>query len=401
MRAVLSPGRAWGEVPAPPSKSYAHRMMICAALANGTSVVRGVAQSEDMRATLDCIAALGARWTLDGETLTVQGVGGKLPAFAHLSCRESGSTLRFLLPLVPAGGGCAVLTGTERLMARGVGVYETLFAEKRLTLQKSSASLCVCGKLSPGVYTLPGDVSSQFVTGLLLALPLLPGRSLVRVLPPVESRPYLDITRQVLGLYGVQIAEPERDCFTVSPATYRATDRAVEGDWSNAAALLAFNALGGDIQVTGLCPDSLQGDRACLAFFRALEAPGAKIDISGCPDLGPVLFALAAALHGAVFTGTRRLRIKESDRAAVMAGELAKFGAAVTVEENTVRVLPGIRPPKEELCAHNDHRIVMALALLASRTGGVIRGAEAIAKSYPGFFDTLRQLHLEVRYETE
>lgn len=401
MRAVFSPGRAWGRVPAPPSKSYAHRMMICAALADGTSILRGVAQSEDMRATLDCIAALGARWTLEGETLTVRGVGGRLPAFAKLPCRESGSTLRFFLPLIPAGGGCALLTGTERLIARGVGVYEALFAEKRLTLKSTPRSVCVSGKLSPGVYTLPGNVSSQFVTGLLLALPLLPAESLVRVLPPVESRPYLDITRQVLGLWGVQINEPEPFCFAVPPATYRATNSTVEGDWSNAAALLAFNALGGDVRVTGLCQDSLQGDRRCLDAFRALSAPGAELDISGCPDLGPVLFALAAALHGAVFTGTRRLRIKESDRAAVMSEELAKFGATAIAEENAVRVLPGIHAPREELCAHNDHRVVMALALLASRTGGVIHGAEAITKSYPGFFDTLRQLHVEVQDEAE
>lgn len=402
MRTVIRPGRAWGEVAAPPSKSYAHRMMICAALADGVSILHGITGSEDMRATLDCITALGAHCSLDGECLTVRGIGGKLPETAVFPCRESGSTLRFFLPLLPAGGGCATLTGTERLMARGIGVYETLFAEKQVSVEKTPTSVKVCGALSPGDYTLRGDVSSQFVTGLFFALPLLSGESRVHILPPVESRPYIDITLQVLARYGVYITETAPNTFTIpAGCAFHAADATVEGDWSNAAALLAFNALGGDVRVKGLSPDSLQGDRASGAFFTRLRSPGAEIDISACPDLGPVLFAVAAANHGALFTGTRRLRIKESDRAEAMAKELARFGTEVKVGENTVAVSPGIHAPDGILCSHNDHRIVMALSLLLSRTGGVIDGTEAIRKSYPGFFDTLARLHLEVHHETE
>ena len=240
-----------------------------------------------------------------------------------------------------------------------------------------------------------GDVSSQFVTGSLLALPLLPEDSTLRVLPPVESRPYIDITLDIMASFGVTVMERERNFFYI-PGGQRYGSRcaAVEGDWSNAAFLLA---LGGGVRVSGLRPDSLQGDRVCREMLRRLERPGAVLDLSACPDLGPVLFAAAAQRCGAVFTGTRRLRIKESDRAAAMAQELAKFGAQVTVEEDRVTVLPcPLHAPNEELEGHNDHRIVMAMAVLCASLGGTIRGAEAVNKSYPDFFRTLWALGLRM-----
>ena len=403
MKVEIRPGSARGTVAAPPSKSYAHRLILCAALAQDTSTVRGVSRSEDMGATLDCISSLGAQYQLDGDVLTVRGASGLLPQDARFPCRESGSTLRFFLPLALAKGSGAVFTGTRRLMERGISVYETLFAEKNIGLQKSSESLTVNGRLTSGRYTLRGDVSSQFVTGLLFALPLLDGASVLQVLPPVESRPYIDITLDAMKTFGITVTEAPENTFHIPGGqTYRPIDVSVEGDWSNAAALLALNELGGDVNVTGLRTDSLQGDRICVEYLRRLSAPEAVLDLSGCPDLGPVLFAVAAANHGAVFTGTRRLKIKESDRAQVMAEELKKFGVFAEVGENTVRIpAGGIKKPDDLLCGHNDHRVIMALSLLASQVGGVIIDAEAVRKSYPDFFRDLKRLGLEVTYGTE
>ena len=276
-----------------------------------------------------------------------------------------------------------------------MGIYEELLGPRGITVEKTPESVTFLGRLTAGSYTLRGDVSSQFVTGLLLALPLLPEDSTLRVLPPVESRPYIDITLDIMASFGVTAVERERNSFYI-PGGQRYGSRcaAVEGDWSNAAFLLA---LGGGVRVSGLRPDSLQGDRVCREMLRRLEHTGAVLDLSACPDLGPVLFAAAAQRCGAVFTGTRRLRIKESDRAAAMAQELAKFGAQVTVEEDRVTVLPRpLHAPNEELDGHNDHRIVMAMAVLCASLGGTIRGAEAVNKSYPDFFRTLRALGLRM-----
>jgi 3-phosphoshikimate 1-carboxyvinyltransferase len=397
MKVNISPSRAHGRVNAPPSKSFAHRMMICAALAGGTSVIDGVAESEDMLATLDCIRAMGAECSLSGQRLTVTGIAGRFGGKPEFPCRESGSTLRFLLPVALTAGCGGTFTGTERLMERGIGVYETLFAEKGIAVNKNGG-ITVGGALTPGEYTLPGNVSSQFVSGLLFALPLLGGDSTVRVLPPVESRAYIDITAAVETQFGVTITESEPNVFAVKGGQkFRATNAAVEGDWSNAAFLLALNHLGGSVEVSGLNPLSLQGDRVCAELLDRLESPGAQIDVSACPDLAPILFAVAAAKHGAHFTGTARLKIKESDRAAVMARELAKFGISSDIRENESFISGGLSAPNAELCGHNDHRIVMALSVLLSMTGGVIDGAEAIRKSYPDFFTTLAALGTEVK----
>lgn len=401
MKLKIRPSRLCGEVKAPPSKSYAHRMLICAALADGESRIHGISESEDMLATLDCIGALGAEYEKRGDTVTVTGRSGRTPEGAVFRCRESGSTLRFMIPLSLTGASVR-FEGTERLLERGVGIYEQILGEKGVVIKKDGRGIGLCGGLAAGDYVLRGDVSSQFVTGLLFALPEKRGKSTIRVLPPVESRAYIDITLAVLRSFGIEVTEPGKNLFLIPGGQrYRAGDRQVEGDWSNSAALAAFNFIGGSVSVTGLRTDSIQGDRVCLEYFERLMTPGAVLDISGCPDLGPVLFALAAALgHGAQFTGTRRLRIKESDRAAVMARELSAFGIEAELSDNSVFIRPGeLRAPSRVLSAHNDHRIVMALTLLCSLTGGVIDGVQAVRKSYPGYIDELVSLGLEAEYE--
>ena len=245
--------------------------------------------------------------------------------------------------------------------------------------------------MSGETFEIPGNVSSQYVTGLLAALPLLPGSSTLRVTGNVESAAYIAMTEQVLRMAGIRFEKVGWGYSISGGQMYDLPEHVeVEGDWSNAAFLLA---LGEGVTVTGLRAESLQGDRVCRDMLRRLQSPGAQLDLTACPDLGPVLFAAAARAHGAVFTGTRRLRIKESDRVAAMAQELAKLGVRVDAEENRVTVHPGgIAAPREVLDGHNDHRIVMALSVLATSVGGTIRGAEAVAKSYPDFFEVLQAL---------
>lgn len=402
MKIEIKPSLARGKVTPPSSKSYAHRMVIGALLADGESVIRNVSLCEDILATLDCAAALGVKYSVDKQTVRVCGIAGETAERATLPCRDSGSTLRFFIPVALSKNGSYTFRGSERLLERGISVYEDAFSDIGVTFEKNLDNVRVTGELKAGDYVLPGNVSSQYVTGLLYALPLLDGDSTVTVLPPVESRKYIDITIDVLSSFGVAVDEKKPNCFTVKGRQrYIPYDCTVEGDWSNAAFLIALNLLGGEVETIGLNHESVQGDRVFVELVSKLDEPNPVIDISDCPDLGPILFVCAAYKHGATFTGTRRLRIKESDRAAVMARELAKFGVRLTVEENSVTVHEGtpVRPT-ETLLGHNDHRIVMALAVLSTAVGGVIDGCEAVSKSYPDFFETIASLGVEVIYES-
>jgi len=395
---------AQGRVTAPPSKSMAHRLLICAALAEGVSTVQNVSFSRDILATVEALKALGATFLIDGSTVTVTGCGGNPLATSPLPCDESGSTLRFLLPLTLLSGKGATLLGSPRLIERGVGIYQTLFAKQGVDFSISENQITVNGRLTPSDFSLFGGVSSQFVSGLLFALPLLDHDSTVSVLPPVESRNYVDMTVHALSLYGVEIKETSPNCFFIKGGQhYHASQLQVEGDWSNAAFLYALGYMGGSVKVEGLSSATLQGDAVCLEYLSRLQKGYATLDLSDCPDLAPVLFAMSAFFgHGAMFTGTKRLKIKESDRAKAMAEELAKMGASLKIEENSVEVCPcRLTPPKTALCGHNDHRIVMALSVLLTHLGGEIEGAEAVAKSYPDFFEILTSLDAEVEYVTQ
>lgn len=399
MTVTIKKGTARGTVPAPASKSMGHRLLICAALAKGKSTVRGVTDSADLRATLSCLSALGVHYTVTGDTVTVEGIDiTKTQPQAPLLCSESGSTLRFLIPLAMLSGNHVLLSGAESLFRRPMGVYEALARERGLLFSLACDSVVVKGPLTAGEYTVAGNVSSQFISGLLFALPLLSGDSVIRILPPLESRSYILLTMQALAAFGVT-ARFTDDLTIEIPGgqEYTPVDMTVEGDYSGAAPLAALGALGGEVTVTGLSEDSLQGDRVYRRFFPMLLRGMPTIHIGDCPDLGPILFALAAACNGAIFTGTARLRMKESDRVATMTEELARFGVTVRAEENSVLVYPNdFHAPSEPLCGHNDHRIVMALSVLCTLSGGEIEGAEAVAKSFPEFFERLRELGISV-----
>lgn len=399
MKVKILPSKTSGEVSAPPSKSFAHRYLIGSVLSRGKCVIKNIADSDDISATLSCIEQLGGSVTKDGNIVTVIPTNEKQIENAVFDCKESGSTLRFFIPVVLATGAknCTFL-GSERLLARGIKEYEKLFENSDVTIKSDEKSIEVNGTLSAGNYEISGEVSSQYTTGMLFALSVLDGKSTLKSTGNAESRAYVDMTIKVLKDFGADIAEPEKNFFEIngkgrlSPGEFT-----VEGDWSNAAFLIAFSRLLGTISVSGLNENSVQGDRFSSVAFDALDGENAEIDLKDCPDLAPILFSYAAYKNGGKFINTRRLRVKESDRANVMAEELKKFGANVKVYENSVEIeKTQLKPPIVPLCGHNDHRIVMALSVLAAVFGAEIDGAEAVNKSYPDFFRVIKKAGVNV-----
>ena len=446
MIVTITPSKASGRIQAPPSKSMAHRLLLCAGFSAGTSEISNVDFSEDILATLDCLRALGAKIVCKESCVIISGIDpGEVTHPGLLPCRECGSTLRFMIPACLMSGQEMCLTGSRTLFARPLNFYEDICREQNLRFEKRENSLTVAGKLSAGRYVFPGNISSQFVSGLLFALPLLEKSSTITLLPPVESRPYIDLTLDALARFGIKASIALADgieghalrsaaadgmkghalrsaaadgmegsslrTVPVVPASlplviyvpggqsYQAGNHEVEGDYSNAAFFEALTLLGGNVEVDGLKEGSLQGDRIFREHFARLQEGFAEADLSDCPDLGPVLMAAAAALHGGRFTGTRRLKYKESDRGAAMKQELGRMNVRVDVSENEIVVYPGLSRPQEILDGHDDHRIVMALAVLLSMTGGSLRGTEAVAKSFPDFFDRLKKLGIKMHFE--
>ena len=381
---------AQGSIKAPPSKSFAHRMLIAGALAEGESTIEGIIDSVDMKATLACIEALGCDFTKTGDTVSI--INNKKASNRVFNCYESGSTLRFFIPIALLSGAECTFVGTERLMSRGIGLYEEIFEKQGISYEKTETTLKLKGELKPDVFSLRGDVSSQFISGLMFALPLLNGDSVINITTKLESSAYIDITIEVLKLFGIQIEKGHSTFYIRGNQKYTCAKVAVEGDYSNAAFLDGFNLLGGRVSVLGLNSASVQGDRVYKDYFTQISNGTPTIDISMCPDLGPVLFALAAVKNGATFLGTRRLKIKESDRAEAMKAELSKLGVASDIFENSVVVSGGAKAPEQALCGHNDHRIVMALSMILTLFGGEIEGCDAVKKSYPDFFEDLAKI---------
>ena len=402
MTVRILPGHAKGSVTVPPSKSVAHRMLICAGLADGVSTVRNIGDCEDVRATLDCLIRMGADCRADGGSVTVRGGLLRQEPQEPLPCRESGSTLRFLIPPALTAPFPVRFTASGRLPERPQTVYEEICAARGLTFRWDGCTLTVRGALTAGDFPVAGNISSQFITGLLFALPTLRGDSRIRLLPPVESRSYLDLTLDVLSRFGVHTEWLGADTLYIPGGqSFTPCDCEAEGDWSGGAFWEALGRLGDNrVQVTNLNPASCQGDRVCVPYLEALSGEAATLSLADCPDLGPILFTFAGLRHGGTFTDVGRLRIKESDRIAVMQTELAKCGVELIDRGDTVTVVPGkVHAPKIPFDGHNDHRVVMSLAVLATRTGGIITGAEAVRKSYPGFFSGLSSLGIRVEQE--
>ena len=419
MTAYIRPGPPpSGVLAAPPSKSMAHRAVLCAALADGESRLTGLAHSQDIDATLAAAAALGAQVEAGEGWARIAGAAPLQAPAAPVDCCESGSTLRFLIPLAALTGRPVAFTGRGRLMQRPQSVYQELFASQGLRFEQEGDTLTVAGPLRPGCFSLAGDVSSQFISGLLFALPLLDGDSRLCLKPPVESRSYIEMTRAAQSRFGVASAWLDEYTLAVPGGqAYRPRDMAIEGDWSQAAFPAALGVLAGDVTVTGLEPGTLQGDAVILDILRrcggrAEAVPGGvrfqksalhgtKIDLADCPDLGPILMALGLLCEGeTVIANAGRLRLKESDRIAAMEQELRKLGGRIESDGGTVTIRrSALHAPAGPLWGHNDHRVVMSLTVLAAAAGLPVQidGAEAVAKSWPGFFAAVRQLGVEVQ----
>ena len=393
MKVIVKPSRITGSITTPPSKSMAHRLIIAAGLAEGESIIHNVALSEDIKATIGCLEALGASVKKSGDkSLEITGTDPRNSKGASLNCNESGSTLRFMIPIAAMAEEEMRFSGTETLMKRPLSVYEDIFKKQGLGFKKSSDGLVIKGRLSGGEFEIPGDISSQFITGLLMALPLAEGDSIIKTCGELESRPYVDMTLEALRAYGIKADwTDERTLRIPGRQIYQASEQTVEGDWSNAAYLMAHGAA-----VTGLDDNSLQGDKLCKGYFKQIEDGYCELNIRNCPDLGPVLMAYAAMHEGCTLHGTRRLKIKESDRAATMKEELSKFGIHTETEDDSIKVGCGINKPEQFLCGHNDHRIVMALCALCMKTGGIIEGAEAVNKSFPDFFERIKEAGADI-----
>jgi 3-phosphoshikimate 1-carboxyvinyltransferase len=415
----IQPSSLSGSVSSPPSKSYAHRAVIAAALAHGRSCVTNLDLSQDIEATKGAVSALGAKVELkdnpDGrkEALIV-GISEKA-AMPLLDCRESGSTLRFLLPVALAVCGGAVFTGSGRLGQRPLGPILGIFRQQGIHVKQGDCGfpLTVRGELKPGKFTVPGNVSSQFITGLMLAAPLLNGESEIQVEGSLESIDYVHITMDVLQSFGVDVREEAvgKRYIVAGGQQYRPTEYAVEGDWSQAAFLLLEGLLGGQVSVGGLRRQSRQGDRVIEDVFRAMGGDlrwvdgtlissrsglrGITANVSQCPDLAPAIAAAMAVAQGeSRITGGRRLREKESDRIMSIAACLSALGADITETEDGMIIHGKARLSGGAASSAGDHRIAMMAAAASPLCEGPIylKGHEAVAKSWPGFWESFRGL---------
>ena len=457
------PGVLNGVLQAPPSKSLAHRALICAALTDGESVIHGISGSKDMEATIGCVEALGAEARRAGSDLYMKGIfsgshqtvpevaevpgqlgapaasevlagsnrsevsevsvkpaeSERLAALAEpdeseavLNCIESGSTLRFMLPVAAALGARAEFVGRGKLPERPMTPLASEMKKKGVRFLpdgRDSLPFRIEGKLEAGIYTIPGNVSSQYISGLLFALPLLTEASEIRITGNLESASYIDLTLAALAHFGVHIEKAENGFLVPGGQRYRAREIAVEGDFSNAAFWLAAGAMGSDLTIRGLAENSAQGDRAAADILQSMGAGcdrtgeavhayagpmrGRTVDCADIPDIVPIL-SVAAAAGETRFVNAGRLRIKESDRLAAMAEILTALGADVTEGEDSLTVRQSALQGGCEVDGHNDHRIVMsaAIAALQCREPVIIRGAEAVSKSYPDFFEVFREL---------
>ena len=389
-----------GVLNAPSSKSYSHRYLIASGLANNPSTVSNIYFSNDVMASLNCLSSFGCAYKMDnnGVEFINNSYINDNPIF---DCNESGSTLRFMIPIALTKYEDVIFKGSEKLISRGLEIYEKVFNKLGIKVIKSNDSLRFIGKLKPGVFEIDGSISSQFITGLLYALPLLDGDSKIILLPPVNSKNYIDMTIDVLEKYSIKIERVNNTFIISGNQKFVAKDYEVEMDYSNVAFLEAFNYLDGNIKVLGLNPYSLQGDKVYQEYFELLSKENVTLDISNCIDLGPVLFVFASLHHGATFIGTSRLKIKESDRALAMKEELAKVGVKLDIYEDKVIVHKcALKEPKEAFNSHNDHRIVMAMSLFSTKFDVEINDAEAVSKSYPHYFKELEKVGVKIDYET-
>ena len=396
----IRPSKLSGDLSVPASKSCAHRSIICAALAHGVSHLSGVTMSKDIEATIGAMTALGAEFTVNGGDITVKGAGGRKAQDCVIDCNESGSTLRFIIPIAAAVGSNTEFRGRGRLPQRPIDIFIRELGKNGVNFDyHNTMPFTVSGGLKSGRFEIEGDVSSQFITGLLFALPLLDGDSEIVLTSHLESRPYVDITIDTLRRFGVSVDESENSFRIKGGQCYTARDEHIEGDYSQAAFFCVANALGSEVKLHNLDENSVQGDKKILEIISDMCYNGNighyRADCSDIPDLVPILAVLGAFGSGdSVIYNAKRLKIKESDRLQTTAALLNSLGGNVEITDDGLIIHPTGAMHGGTVDSFGDHRIVMAAAIAATAIDGevIIRGAEAAEKSYPAFFDDYRKL---------
>jgi len=407
MVVTINPRKLKGEVSVPPSKSVAHRLIIAAALSKGTSKVENLSFSKDITATVNAMRALGAKIDIKGDTALIRGIE-KVPAKAEIDCCESGSTLRFLIPVACALGVETTFLGQGKLPQRPITPYlEELPKHGAEFDYQGTMPFTVKGKLISGEYRIPGDISSQFVTGLIFALALLKGESRITLTSPLQSRPYVDITASCLKKCGVRVEETAGG-YAVKGGEMKGFDASVEGDYSQAAFFCVANSLGSDIDITGLDEKSCQGDKKIVEICKEIvynKNGGLKafeLDCSDIPDLVPILAVLASFCDGkSRISNVARLRIKESDRLSAIGSCLNALGGKVTPGEDFLEIQGVQSLNGGTVDCFNDHRIAMAAAVAATRSTAPVTllGAQCVEKSYPDFFRVYKSLGGDITVE--
>ena len=417
MKATVYPGKCSGKVVIPPSKSMAHRAIICASLADGISTISNVAFSDDIIATIGAMKALGATIEENGDTLTITGINSSISNVSNeVDAHESGSTLRFIIPIFSLSNQRITFKGRNRLLYRPQGIYKTMFEDQGLFFSQDTSELVIEGALKPQTYTIDGSISSQFISGLLFTLPLLDGDSTIKILPPFESESYVNLTIELLSLFGIVINRIDELTYVVKGnQKYKANSYRVEGDYSQLAFHAVLAALNNDLELDGISHNSLQGDKAIIDILKECgvnieETPtgyvihksnidSTTVDLADCPDLGPILCVLGCFADEFHITNCNRLRIKESDRIAAMENALRPVGSNIASDTNNITIMKNA-PYHGNVTVDGakDHRIVMSMSVMATLldTPLTITNAEAINKSYPNFFEDIQKLGIEV-----
>lgn len=418
MNVRIKPSKLKGIINIPPSKSLSHRAIIAASLAKGRSIISNVLLSEDILATISGMKALGASIEINKDTLIIEG-SEVTRKESVIDCNESGSTLRFLIPLALCIDEEVTFIGRSRLVKRPLDIYFDLFDKQNIKYEynENYLPLKINGALKPGLYKVRGDVSSQFITGLLFTLPLLKGDSTIEITTKLESKGYIDLTIDILNKYGITIDFNESTINIKGNQSYKPCDYQVEGDYSQSAFYFLANMFGNDIKLKGLRDDSYQGDKKIVEDIKALGGTiykdndltwakpemlkPATISFSQTPDLGPALTVLASTISGtSYFVDAERLRIKECDRITCMKEELQKLGASIEEEQDKM-IIHGRTLHGGVVDSHNDHRVVMALSMISTIVNEdlVITNAESVKKSYPHFFEDFKSLGGKINYE--
>ena len=404
MDITITPAKLCGKVKIPSSKSISHRALICAALAEGKSTVKNISMSDDISATMDTLSALGAHFEINGCDVEVTGIT-QTSSSAVLDCCESGSTLRFMIPVACVLGTNAEFTGKGRLPQRPITIYTRELSKKGISFEYSNTMpFSVSGKLESGKFEIEGNVSSQFITGLLLALPLCSGDSEIVLTSHLESKPYVDITISCLKSFGIEISETDNGYFIKGGQKYKPTVYSVEADFSQAAFFIAANVIGNSIEFENLpdASESAQGDKKIIEIADTIcynKRMGVfdpiMIDASDIPDLVPILSVLCS-LSGSVtyITNAERLKLKESDRLESTAKMITDLGGKIQKEDSGLTIFPVSFFEGGTVDSFNDHRIAMAAAVAATASKGkvIIKGFESIKKSYPDFLSDYQKL---------